>query len=381
MGDSGNNNGNNNGNKNNNNNNKNNQKSKTPDFRQHSENKIYSKNGRKKDYFGYALSLYEDVLVVGAYSASPVVQYSGAIYIFNKNYTQQYRNRTYWQEVTTLVADEALPHDSFGGSVSIWANTILVGAHLDDSGGTSAGAAYIFENKDNSWKQSQRITATDGVAGNYFGFSTSLYNDIAVVGAHGWAVQGSLVGAAYIYRKNENSWNLEAKITPSEVQDFQMFSYSVASLQQLILVGAYGDRTFGTNTGAAYIFYSETVTEGTVGNTTTTIRWNQGPKLRASNPQAHSYFGISAALYTDPRDTSLCIAVVGASMATGNAVSSGAVYLFHGTTSVSGSGSGSSIYSWTQKAKLVAFDGTSNDFFGASVATYGNVVIVGAKED
>ena len=238
-------------NKNNNNNNKNN-KNKTPDFSKHSENKIYSKNGKKKDYFGYALSLYDNTLAIGAHSASPVVQYSGAVYLYQKNISIVLnKTRTTWVETNTLIGTETSSHDSFGASVSLWDNNILIGAHLDDKLGTSAGSAYIFEKQGEppTWQQTQRLAADDGVAGNYFGFSTALYGDLGVVGAHGWAVQGSLVGAAYIFRKGLTSWSLEAKITPSDVQEFLMFSYSVSVLPQLLVAGAYGERTFGTNTG------------------------------------------------------------------------------------------------------------------------------------
>jgi hypothetical protein len=43
-------------------------------------------------------------------------------------------------------------------------------------------------------------------------------------------------------------------LSPSDTQDYQMFGYSVCIHNNTIVVGAYGDSTAGSNTGAVYIF-------------------------------------------------------------------------------------------------------------------------------
>jgi len=167
-------------------------KDKSVDFKKHSENKIFARNGRKKDFFGYSTCIHEDYIVIGAYSATAVIPYSGVVYAFHQNYSVE-KNRTIWQQMGTLVPVEALQHDNFGGSVSIWDNTIIVGAYLDDGLGTSAGAAYIFQliNKQH-WSQIQRLSATDISAGSFFGYSVSIVEDTAVVG-------NQILAKKYIY--------------------------------------------------------------------------------------------------------------------------------------------------------------------------------------
>ena len=157
-------------------------KDKSVDFKKHSENKIFARNGRKKDFFGYSTCIHEDYIVIGAYSATSAISYSGAVYAFHRNYSVE-RNRTVWQQMGVLVAAEVLQHDNFGGSVSIWGDTVIVGAYLDDGLGTSAGAAYIFQLINSQyWSQKQRLTANDIVAGSFFGYSVSIVEDTAVVG-------------------------------------------------------------------------------------------------------------------------------------------------------------------------------------------------------
>ena len=48
-----------------------------------------------------------------------------------------------WGQVQKLTASDAAAGDRFGYSVSISGDTIVVGAHTDDDGGSDAGAVYV----------------------------------------------------------------------------------------------------------------------------------------------------------------------------------------------------------------------------------------------
>jgi hypothetical protein len=50
-----------------------------------------------------------------------------------------------WEHVAKLVASDAAAIDQFGFSVSVSDTTALVGAEGEDAGGHNAGAAYVFE--------------------------------------------------------------------------------------------------------------------------------------------------------------------------------------------------------------------------------------------
>ena len=72
----------------------------------------------------------------------------------------------------------------FGGTVSVSGDTLVVGAPEEDTtGGTDAGAAYVFVRSGTAWIQQARLTASDAAPRYGFGSSVSVSGDTAVVGA------------------------------------------------------------------------------------------------------------------------------------------------------------------------------------------------------
>jgi hypothetical protein len=57
-----------------------------------------------------------------------------------------------------------------------------------------AGAAYVFSRLgvDSMWSQEQKLTASDGAASDYFGYSVSMYGDVIAVGCDGCDPAGGL---------------------------------------------------------------------------------------------------------------------------------------------------------------------------------------------
>ena len=49
-----------------------------------------------------------------------------------------------WTEKTKLYASDASVSDKFGTSVSLFGDTALIGAHLDDDKGSNTGKVYVF---------------------------------------------------------------------------------------------------------------------------------------------------------------------------------------------------------------------------------------------
>jgi hypothetical protein len=97
-------------------------------------NKLLAGDGSSNDYFGYSVSISGDSAIVGAYGS-----YYGSAYIFSRNHG----GTDNWGEVKKLLASDGVS-SVFGYSVSISADTAIVGAWSDDDNGESSGAAYIF---------------------------------------------------------------------------------------------------------------------------------------------------------------------------------------------------------------------------------------------
>jgi uncharacterized repeat protein (TIGR01451 family) len=144
-----------------------------------------------------------------------------------------------------------------------------------------------------------------------------------------------------------------AKLTAHDKAFSDYFGQSVSVSGDRMIIGAYGDDERGyTDSGSAYIF------ERDLGD------WNEEAKLVASDGAAYDYFGYSVALSGER-------VIVGAYADDDRGASSGSVYIFERDESGE----------WQQEAKLTAGDGSSNDYFGYSVAMSGNWAIVGAPYD
>ncbi len=182
---------------------------------------------------------------------------------------------TQWQLQQKLIASDASQDDQFGLSVDIDGDTIVVGAYLEDSGGSNAGKAYIFElNSGNpagsQWEQVQSIQASDRAANDQFGRSVAIDNGIIVVGSHLEDTAGGEAGAVYVFQKDTGAalgsqWGQTDIIRSPYGQSRDQFGISVDISQGNILVGAnqqdriLADGTIISNYGGAHAYRIESV--------------------------------------------------------------------------------------------------------------------------
>ena len=323
--------------------------------------KIQASDAQATDEFGYSVSISGDgnTAIIGAYQEDDTgfVYEAGAAYIFT-------RSGGTWTQQQKIQASDRQVGDRFGHSVSLSSdgNTAIIGAYREDTGGSEAGAAYVFTLSGGTWTQQQKIQASDIQAVDYFGYSVSLSSDgnTALIGAYREDTGGSNAGAAYIFTRSGGTWTQQQKIQASDKQADVRFGYSVSlsSDGNTAIIGAYQEDTGGNNAGAAYVF---TLSGGT---------WTQQQKIQASDAQAYDEFGHSVSLSSDGNT-----AIIGAYQEddTGFVYEAGAAYIF---TRSSGT--------WTQQQKIQASDIQAGDYFGYSVSlsSDGNTALIGAyRED
>jgi len=306
--------------------------------------KIQASDLQANDYFGQAVAIDGDTVVVGARLEDTVDYNTGAAYIFT-------RDGTTWTQQQKIQASDLQANDNFGMSVAIDGDTVVVGAQMEDTGGAEAGAAYVFTRSGTTWTQQQKIQASDKQADDNFSISVSISGDTAVVGAQYEDTGGINAGAAYIFTRSGTTWTQQQKIQASDIQADDLFGASVSISGDTVVVGANGEDTGASNAGAAYIFTRSGTT------------WTEQQKILASDIQANDFFGWSVSIDGDT-------VVVGATGEDTGSSNAGASYIFtrSGTT-------------WTQQQKIQASDKELNDFFGNSVAIDGNTVVVGAHAE
>ena len=222
--------------------------------------------------------------------------------------------------VEKLTASDGAANDYFGYSVSLSGDgsTALIGAYAAKVGGNAnQGAAYVFVLSDGTWSQQQKLAASDGASGDEFGFSVSLSADgnTALIGAINASVGNNLSqGAAYVFVKSGGTWSELQKLTALDGAADDQFgsSVSLSADGSTALIGA-DAATVGNNSaqGAAYVF----VLSGGI--------WSQQQKLTASDGEVDAYFGISVSLSADGNT-----ALIGANNAkVGSNANQGAAYV------------------------------------------------------
>ena len=238
-----------------------------------------------------------------------------------------------------LTASDGAANDFFGYSVGVSGNTAIVGAYADDDNGSFSGSAYLFDATTGA--QTAKLTASDGERDDEFGRSVAISGNTAIVGAPLDDDRGSDSGSAYLFDATTGAQT--AKLTTFFGRAGDNLGSSVGVSGNTAIVGGVSDE----NNGTAYLFDATTGQETAI--------------LTGSGGRSGDQFGFSVGVSENT-------AIVGAPLDDDNGSLSGSAYLFDATTG-------------EQLAKLTAPDGEAGDQFGYSVAISGNTAIVGAFGD
>jgi len=335
---------------------------------------LKASNADVGDEFGYSVAISGDTLVVGsrfersnAAGVNPSggdnsTSFAGAAYVF-------VRSGSNWVQQAYLKPSTS-GQKTFGWSVAISGETLVVGARFENSASTgvngdetdnsagTAGAAYVFaRDSNNNWSQQAYLKASNTGSGDNFGSSVGISGDTVVVGA--WAEdspdgmsQGedtlSTSGAAYVFaRDNNNEWSQQAFLKADNADAGDQFARSVAISGKTIVVGAPeedGNNDAVQNAGAVYVFFRSGQT------------WSQQDYIQAANIDVGILFGLSVAISSDTL-------VVGSQ-------SANVAHVFTRNNN-----------NWSQQAILTASNSNAFDTFGHSVAIEDNTIVVGAPTE
>jgi FG-GAP repeat len=161
------------------------------------QDKLTASDAAELDLFGATIAVSGDTAVVGALKNTDQTSNSGSAYVF-------VRSGTTWSEQKQLKASDSFKDDFFGWSVAIDSDTVVVGARNTGDAGLLSGAAYIFVRSGTSWSQQKKITASDAAERDTFGDSVGISGDTVVVGASGDDDGGDESGSAYVYKRVRN---------------------------------------------------------------------------------------------------------------------------------------------------------------------------------
>ncbi|TGK17989.1 hypothetical protein EHO61_11050 [Leptospira fluminis] len=268
-------------------------------------------NVYNQSYFGNSVAIDGNTIAVGSRSESGTTTSitngqdlsatnhsgngNGAVYVFVKNGGN-------WSHQAYLKAPNTANLDTFGNSVAISGDTIVVGADGESSdtnailsgsdlsstnrNGSHNGAVYVFVRSGSSWTHQAYLKAPNTNPEDRFGASVSISGDWIVVGAAGeksttrvvlsgsnvsvYNRDGFFVGAAYVFSRTRSVWIHKNYLKAPNGANGHFFGGSVGISGNTILVGALGENSNtnwiingtdlsstnrnGNSNGAAYVF-------------------------------------------------------------------------------------------------------------------------------
>lgn len=250
------------------------------------ETKLLADDAEPDDLFGFSVAISGDYAAVGAPVGDSLLP--GKAYVFK-------REGNDWIQQAKISASDARPEDSFGFVVSISGDYIAIGATLKDDlcpedPDCNSGAAYIFRREGEKWLQDAKLTPDDLKPGHRFGQAVSILGDRVIVGAiyDDDACPGDPEchsGSAYVFRREQDGWIQEAKLTARQAQRFDTFGRSVALGENFAAVGARRhDVSLDLDPGAVHTFRRDGTT------------WSHQAKLTANDGRIGDWFGQSVAI-------------------------------------------------------------------------------------
>ena len=211
------------------------------------EQKLVLAGAEGGERFGAAVAIDGDAILVGADALEVSnVDGAGAVYVFRYD-------GSFWLLEDSMSASDPNDDAFFGHAVAIDGDVIVVGADTDNILDLDAGAAYVFRNLFGSWFQEQKLNASDGEADDLFGTAVAVEGDVVVVTAVQHDDLGASRGAAYVYRDVGGIWVEEQQLTASDVEPFDRFGQDVSISGDTVLIGS-DDDDFGNVSGAAYLY-------------------------------------------------------------------------------------------------------------------------------
>jgi hypothetical protein len=194
-------------------------------------------------YFGQSVAIHGDVLAIGARNADPNA--AGAVYLFRRSWSG-------WVEFAKVTPPDGQTDDQFAFTIAMQGDVMAVGARRADlTGAKDAGAAYIYSLACDSVDLVEKLFASDAKAGDQFGQAIALAGDVIAVGANRADIGSSKdQGAVYLFRRVGNEWIETDKLTASDGIAGDEFGYSLAAFGNRVVTGAH----FADSTeGVAYV--------------------------------------------------------------------------------------------------------------------------------
>lgn len=250
------------------------------------------------------------------------------------------------EQTAILTNQSGASDDSFGCSVDINGQYVIVGAYTDDHSAFASGSACVFDAATGS--RLHKIRNSNSSWGDRFGIDVALHGSTAIVGAQYEDHGGQDTGSAYIF--NVSSGIQQNEFYPSDLAKLDNFGSTIEVDADVMMIASPGDRSSSGYTGSVYAYERNGVS------------WTQIQKIPAPDPQDFGRFGTRIQIQGDT-------AVIGTNSHegyVGNQYDSAYVFTRDSMTGL-----------WSQQARLIEPNIASE--FASRVAIHDGMIAIGAR--
>lgn len=206
--------------------------------------KIYASDYAANDNFGKFVAVSDDGEYVFVSSVNKSSN-TGQLYVYEDDGGS-------WNE-TQLPPSDLAAGDFYSSGISVSGGTLFVGSQRDDPSGSNSGSAYVFEFDGTNWTESQKIVPADGAAGDAFSYN-EVVGDTAFVSALLDDDAAADSGSFYYYEYDGSSWSQAAKVTASDGAAGDSFGWWIRKDSGVVAVGAPEDDDNGNASGSVYVY-------------------------------------------------------------------------------------------------------------------------------
>jgi subtilisin family serine protease len=213
------------------------------------ETKVAASDADAGDQFGWAMAMDGDVAVIAAVNEGG----RGAAYVFR-------HDGAAWVEEAKLVPVGAAAADAIGQSVAIDGDVIVIGGNnVNCPAGADCGAAWVFRWNGSAWVEELKLTAPDAFAGDWFGFAVAVHeNDLLVGSPVDNCTAGTVCGSIHAFEWNGTTWIHGGKVVPYDQDTGDFFGATLVMQGDTALTGASSNDCLGaSNCGSAYVLRKE----------------------------------------------------------------------------------------------------------------------------
>lgn len=128
------------------------------------------------EYFGSSVQLFGDILIVSAEYNSEEYYRSGKVYVYERTLLND------WKLIQTIVPPVAQYKLFFGNAISVYDNYLVIGAKGYKEGESLYGTAYLYRTSGQGFDYLKTLISSDRNINESYGSSVSIHKDKILVG-------------------------------------------------------------------------------------------------------------------------------------------------------------------------------------------------------